>query len=72
MIDELEDLLPRFSKVNHTCCFLHINNLVAKTLVHQFDIPKPKSGVITNNPNCKLHELAGDIDLEDQQTRKAL
>ncbi|KAF8812192.1 hypothetical protein BYT27DRAFT_7036613, partial [Phlegmacium glaucopus] len=26
-IDELEDLLPGFSKVNHTRCFLHVNNL---------------------------------------------
>ncbi|KAF8961228.1 hypothetical protein BDZ97DRAFT_1599153, partial [Flammula alnicola] len=37
MISELEDLLPEFSAANHTCCFLHVNNLVARTLVKQFD-----------------------------------
>ena len=72
MIDELEDLLPGFSKVNHTRCFLHVNNLVARTLVRQFDVPKPKPGDITDDPDRELRELAGDIDLEDQQTREAL
>ncbi|KAF9554478.1 hypothetical protein CPC08DRAFT_614576, partial [Agrocybe pediades] len=37
MISELEDLLPEFFGNNHTRCFLHINNLVARTLVKQFD-----------------------------------
>ncbi|KAF8961706.1 hypothetical protein BDZ97DRAFT_1611099, partial [Flammula alnicola] len=37
MISELEILLPDFSAVNHTRCFLHVNNLVARTLVKQFD-----------------------------------
>jgi len=40
MVAELEDLVPGFSRVNHTRCFLHVNNLVARTLVRQFDIPK--------------------------------
>ena len=44
MIDELEDLLPGFWKVNHTRCFLHVNNLVGRTLVRQFDVPKPRLG----------------------------
>lgn len=74
MIDELEDLLPEFSKVNHTRCFLHVNNLVGRTLVRQFDVPnaKPKPGDVTNDPDQELRELAADIDLEDQQTREAL
>ena len=70
MIDELEDLLPGFSKANHTHCFLHVNNLVARTLVRQFDIlhaPKPR-----DTPDHELHELAGDIDIEDRQTRETL
>ena len=75
MIDELEDLLPKISKVNHTRCFLHVNNLVGRTLVRQFDVPnapKPTPGDVTNDPDQELHELAADIDLEDQQTREAL
>ncbi|KAF9541912.1 hypothetical protein CPC08DRAFT_615488, partial [Agrocybe pediades] len=42
MIDELEDRLPEFSSLNHTRCFLHVNNLVARTIVKQFDAPKGK------------------------------
>ena len=72
MIDELEDLLPGFLKVNHTRCFLHVNNLVARTLVRQFNILKPKPGDITDGPDRELHELAGDIDLEDQKTHEAV
>jgi hypothetical protein len=74
MVDELEDLLPGFSRVNHTRCFLHVNNLVARTLVRQFDIPRAKPGIATDDddPDRELRELAGDIDLEERQTREAL
>lgn len=74
MVEELEDLLPGFSHVNHTRCFLHVNNLVARTLVRQFDIPKAKPGaaVDDDDPDKELRELAGDIDLEERQTREAL
>ena len=41
MIAELQMLLPEFSgSASHTCCFLHIVNLVAKLLIHQFDAKK--------------------------------
>ncbi|KAF9543542.1 hypothetical protein CPC08DRAFT_649847, partial [Agrocybe pediades] len=43
MIEELDELLPGFSSTNHVRCFLHVNNLVARTLVRQFDIPKSQS-----------------------------
>jgi hypothetical protein len=75
MINKLEDLLPEFSKVNHTCFFLHVNNLVGRTLVQQFDVPNaPKlmPGDVTKDPDHELHELAADIDLEDQQMCEAL
>ena len=75
MIDELDDLLPAFSKVNHTCCFLHVNNLVARTLVRQFNVPNaPKRipGDAVDDPDHELRQLAGDINFEDQQTREAL
>jgi hypothetical protein len=74
MIAELENLLPGSLRVNHTRCFLHINNLVAQTLVWQFDIPKAKPGAATDDddPNNELRELAGDINLEERQTWEAL
>lgn len=75
MIDELEDLLPEFSKVNHTRCFLHVNNLVARTLVRQFDVPKKtkKAGSdSSDDPDDELREFAGDIDLEERQIREGL
>jgi len=41
MVDELVDMLLNFSgQANHCCCFLHIVNLVAKTLLKQFDVQK--------------------------------
>ena len=75
MIAELEDLLPGFSKVNHIRCFLHINNLVGRTLVRQFDVPnapRPTPGDVDYDPDHELRQLAGDINLEDLQTREAL
>ena len=75
MIDELDDLLPAFSKVNHTRCFLHVNNLVARTLLQQFDVPNaPKQipGDVADDPDHELRQLAGDINFEDQQTHEAL
>ncbi|KAF8992731.1 hypothetical protein BDQ17DRAFT_1253647, partial [Cyathus striatus] len=39
MIARLDNiLLNLFSKVNHTQCFLHVNNLVAQSFIKQFDI----------------------------------
>ena len=41
MIDRLSVLAPEFAgKAAHTQCFLHIMNLISKTLIRQFDIKK--------------------------------
>jgi hypothetical protein len=41
MIDELSRLVPQFvGAANHTRCFLHIVNLVSKSLIRQFDVKK--------------------------------
>ena len=38
MIEELQELIPEFAgSVSHTWCFLHIVNLVAKSLICQLD-----------------------------------
>lgn len=41
MVDKLADTLPSFpGRANHTRCFLHTINLVAKTLIKEFDMTK--------------------------------
>jgi hypothetical protein len=47
MIAELSDLIDDFpGSANQTRCFLHILNLVVKSIIRQFDLPesKKKSG----------------------------
>ena len=74
MIDKLQQLLTGFSKVNHTRCFLHVNNLVAQSIVCQFDVPMhlKMSIVDPTDPNNHLYNLASDIDHEEQETSEAL
>lgn len=78
MVDELEDLLPEFSQVNHTRCFLHVNNLIAQTIIRQFDTPKPpknnrdESMFDPDDADCGLYEFAANIDYEEQKTREKL
>ncbi|KAA1479016.1 hypothetical protein DENSPDRAFT_751612, partial [Dentipellis sp. KUC8613] len=43
MVDELAELIDGFSgQVARTRCFAHVVNLVAKSLLRQFDVPKAK------------------------------
>jgi phage repressor protein C with HTH and peptisase S24 domain len=37
MVQELADMVPDYSDVNRSRCFLHVVNLVAKALIKQFD-----------------------------------
>ena len=66
MIDELADLLDKFpEKANQTRCFLHIINLVAKSVIQQFDITKEKAGEALDEAEDALRTLAEGINLED-------
>ena len=65
MVSELETLIPEFSAVNHTRCFLHVNNLVGRSLVKQFDVPKKVAGSENDEEDDELLELAGDMEYED-------
>jgi len=74
MIEELAVLIDNFpSPANQTRCFLHILNLVVKSIIWQFDLPKKKK-TPANNENlddlddvtAELLRLAGDIDLEEE------
>ena len=70
MIDELEELIAAFpSAANRTRCFNHILNLVGRSAVKIFDIPKAKMGEVLSEAERELQELADGIDLEDIITR---
>ena len=66
MIDELAKLLEEFPGVaNRTCCFTHILNLVAKSVMKQFNLPKAKAGEALDAAAQALTNLAGDIESEE-------
>ena len=61
MIRELAELVPGFEgEVGHTRCFLHVINLVAKSLIHQFDVHGGEVDV-----DDEQQELADEADMED-------
>jgi hypothetical protein len=80
MIEELSNLLDNFSgPANQTWCFLHILNLVVRSIIQQFDLLKSKKtldGADEDDPMLdvatkELLKLAGDINLEEQITVSA-
>jgi hypothetical protein len=69
MIDELATSLNDFSgPANRTRCFTHILNLVVKSILQQFDVPKVKRHKIVDTATEELLELAGDIEGEEWST----
>jgi hypothetical protein len=70
MINELKDLLENFSGAeNRTRCFAHIINLIAQTIIRQFDVPKTKVGESVDKAMLELQALATDIDVEEALTQ---
>ena len=70
MIEELGDALPAFpGEAHRTRCFAHIVNLIAKGVIKQFDVPKARAGEILDDGTEELIALAGEIELEEQDTR---
>jgi len=68
MIHELSNFLPNFpSATNQTCCFLHVLNLVVKSILQQFDIPKVKGDKILDDTLEELIKLVGDIEQEEAE-----
>jgi hypothetical protein len=63
MVDELAVSLPNWTAVNRTRCFAHIVNLIAKSLLKQFDVKsKKKKGDKDTHNNESDHEL-DDIEV---------
>ena len=61
MIQELETLTPEFAGfASHTQCFLHIVNLVAKSMLRQFDAKK-----VTIKRDSEMAALADELAEEE-------
>ena len=70
MIKELAKLLDLFpGPDNQTRCFTHILNLIAKSVIRQFDVPKAQQNQALDDSLQELQVLAADINLEERATR---
>ncbi|KAF8954220.1 hypothetical protein BDZ97DRAFT_1677370 [Flammula alnicola] len=66
MISELATLLDTFpGAANQTRCFLHIVNLVAKSVLRQFEPPKTKDNNLLSDAAQELAALATDLESTD-------
>lgn len=74
MIKELEKHLPDFpGQANQTRCFAHTINLVAKSLLRQFDVPKKKAAADSDANDSdaigrQILRLADEIEVEEAET----
>jgi hypothetical protein len=67
MINELTDLVNNFpGAANQTQCFTHILNLVVKSILRQFDLPKTKSGKSLDDGSKELLSLASNVEVEEE------
>jgi hypothetical protein len=73
MVEEMELHIAAFSRVNQTRCFLHILNLIAKSLLNRFELPDAKGEDLSeenNNAFGTVLELADGIDTEEDDTQR--
>ena len=63
MITEISRLIPEFGgQATCTCCFLHIINLVVKSILCEFDAPQPSEVVdgAAVDPNVAGSDVGGE------------
>lgn len=77
MIQELAVLADGFAgSAVHMRCFLHIINLVAKTLLRQFDVKKKDGATdmtsLDDETQCELKELEGLLIEDDEDAPRAV
>ena len=71
MVEELDLLIDDFpGPANQTRCFLHILNLVVKSIIRQFDLPKTKKTSDDdedeeNDAEKEILKLADEIEQEE-------
>jgi hypothetical protein len=71
MIEALEDRVEEFAgSTNHTRCFLHVLNLVVKSILRQFDLPKNQADTILEEAKIELANLAGNLENEELEAQK--
>jgi hypothetical protein len=73
MIDELAELIPTFGGApSWTRCFLHVVNLVAKSLIWQFDVKKGQTPALESESDKQMQEtlleLSENIEREEEET----
>ena len=64
MVQELELLIKEFCAENRGRCFLHVDNLIAKSFLKQFDTKK-KRGDAHNGNDVELDELVDEVEQEE-------
>ena len=73
MIEELAIQLNNFlESASQVQCFVHILNLVVKSIMHQFDIPDKKKGDVADDATWELHKLAGNIKHEEVLSQSSI
>lgn len=78
MIESLATIMSHFSgEANRARCLAHVVNLVAKIILHQFDVSKGKKKKTNDKPNnLPLAELPNETDddeeSEDEELEKVL
>lgn len=73
MVKELGHLVVAFDgQASQTQCFAHIINLIAKSVIKQFDLLKVKAGEAMDETLKQLATLTGDIEDEEQVTRDSM
>ena len=71
MVETLKGLVKIFpGESNHTRCFDHIVNLIAKSVIQQFDIPKAKANESFDDVLRELMVLSEDLEKEELDTRE--
>ena len=71
MITELTHLLDHFSgPANQMWCFMHIFNIVVKSIIQQFDLLKSKGDAVSDEVTKELLTLAGNIKFEEELVRR--
>ena len=70
----VEELVKRVTELpgqaNCTCCFAHIINLVAKSLLKQFDLPENKAGSAVSAAQ-DLQEFAEELEMDGTSSTAA-
>ena len=70
MIVRMSNLLISFlGDANRARCFNHVIAVIAKSAIHQFDIPKGQADAVLDEAESELRELAEGLDIEEEQTK---